>query len=166
MTPEIKKNLAFCIKWITGNGINIYNNKGIALIGGIGIAKSAILKAVYRIIDFFYDTTSIYITANELAHIYRRISQEEEMVIKRNKILTYKLLFIDDIGTEDKKIFDSYPIMEIIRERYDRKRITSYSTNIITKQEMINTYSESIEDKMNHGTYCLEFTGPSKRDTE
>jgi DNA replication protein DnaC len=164
LNDELRKNLNFCINWITGLNIDVKENKGLQFVGPIGLAKSAILKAVYKLVLSIYNPVCYYVTANKIAHIYRTMTSDEQSQVECNKILHCRLLFIDDIGTEDRKVFDSFPIQEVIRERYDKRRITSFTTNIIDPGEMSARYTPSIEDKLNHGSYRLEFSGQSKRD--
>jgi DNA replication protein DnaC len=163
INEEMRKNLNFCMKWVIGIGIDVKENKGLQFIGPIGLGKSAILKAVFKLAKELYSPVAYYFTANKIAHVYRTMSTDEQSRIDCNRILTCKLLFIDDIGTEDIKVFDSYPIQEVIRDRYDKRRVTSFTTNIVSPGEMVGRYTESIEDKMNHGTYRIEFHGQTKR---
>lgn len=76
--------------------------------------------------------------------------------------MTCKLLFIDDIGYEALKVFDHYPIPEVIRERYDKKRITCLTTNM-SMDEITARYFKSFEDKLNEMCFIVKFEGESKR---
>ena len=161
MTEDIKPKLVFCFNWIIGREINVYENKGLQFFGEIGLGKSCMMKAVVKMVSKLYPSTSArYITANKLASLFRY--SDEQTQIEINRLIYCQLLFIDDIGTEDQKVYNSYPVQEIVRERYDRKRITSFTTNKISK-ELATIYSTSIEDKLSHGTYLLEFKGSTKR---
>jgi len=160
ISDVLKPKLLFIFNWTMGIGINIRDNKGIQLFGEIGLGKSCILKATHNLISEIYECNSKYITSNNLARLFR--NSDDESAIRINHLIFCQLLFIDDIGTEDRKVFDSFPIQEIIRERYDRRKITSYTTNL-NRKELIDRYTYSIEDKLNHGTYRIEFKGISKR---
>jgi hypothetical protein len=161
MTDELRPKLLFIFNWILGIDIKISDNKGINLSGNIGLGKSAILKAVHNLIIQIYQCNSKFITANSIARLFKN-SSDEDSEIKINQLISCHLLFIDDIGTEDRKVYDSFPIQEIIRERYDKRKITSFTTNLEPPQ-LIDRYTASIEDKLNHGTYRIEFKGTSKR---
>lgn len=161
MNDEFKKILKFCLNWIIGESIDWHENKGLRFFGEIGLGKSCIIKAINNLVKEIYPfISSKYITANKIASYFRNSGDDSDF--KLNEILSCRLLFIDDIGTEDNKVFNSYPIQEIIRERYDRKKITSFTTNKETN-ELIKLYNESIVDKMFHGTYLIPFTGKSLR---
>lgn len=154
-----RQNLAFIFDWIIGK-CEVEKRKGLMLVGEIGLGKSAIMKAVSELVKEIHECTSIYITANNVARLYR--SKDDDAAIKINRLITCKLLFIDDIGTEDRKVYDTHPIEEIIRERYEMKRITSFTTNLSSK-ELIDRYTQSIEDKISHMTFLVPFKGQSKR---
>jgi DNA replication protein DnaC len=160
ITDELKPKLLFIFNWILGIDVNLMENKGLQLAGEIGLGKSCILKATHNLICELYACNSKYITANKLARLFRNSDEDSE--IKINQLIFCHLLFIDDIGTEDIKVYDSFPIQEIIRERYDKRKITSFTTNK-NPSELISRYTASIEDKLNHGTYRIEFKGTSKR---
>lgn len=163
LTDDIKPKLAFCFNWVLGHNIDWKENKGLQLYGEIGTGKSCIIKAVVRLTNELYNisgTYAKYTTANKIASLYR--CSDNDSIIKINQLITCKLLFIDDIGTEDKKVFDSFPIQEIVRERYDTKKFVSFTTNL-SPAILAERYTASIEDKLSHGTYRIEFTGNSKR---
>lgn len=166
VTENLKKNLNFCINWITGieeETIKIKENKGLLLFGTVGLGKSAILKAMCTLLNELYNISAKYYTANQIANIWRYMAIDEEANNNHNRIKTSRILLIDDIGTEDLKVYKSYPLPEVIRERYDSGRITCYSTNDNPMQLSIK-YSSSIEEKISHGTYLLKFIGNTKRD--
>lgn len=159
---DLKKKLSFCFNWILGKEIDISENKGLLFTGDVGLCKSCILEAIHKMIIYIYPyCNSRFITANKLASYFRN-TKDEQSIIEINKLIYCRILFIDDIGTEDKMVYKSFPIQEIIRERYQLKRITSCNTNL-SPDELIDYYTKSIADKINHGTYWLEFKGKSKR---
>lgn len=158
---NLKPVIKFCFNWVLGLEIDVKQNKGIQLVGDVGLGKSCILKAVHKMVTMLYDIVAIYITANKIARLFKHSNEENEIAI--NRLIYCRLLFIDDIGTEDLKVYDSFPVQEIIRERYDHKRIISFTTNIIDPEDLRIKYSKSIEDKLSHSTFRIEFKGTTKR---
>lgn len=155
-----KAKIAICFDWIVGN-IDLTLNKGLLLRGEVGTGKSCILKACKTFIEKLYNGVYCrYITADEISRTFEEKTESSEK--KLNHIFTEKILFIDDIGYEALKVFDHYPIAEVIRERYDKKRITCLTTNM-TMEEIANRYGKSFEDKLNEMTFIVKFDGDSKR---
>lgn len=163
----LKEKIARIFDWIVGHNIDFRENKGLFLFGSVGTGKSSILKAVMRMIDNLYsdnETGTVYtkyVTADEIARLYSENSDSSD--IKLRSIRTYQLVFIDDIGYEAFKVFDHYPICEIIRDRYDNKRITCFTSNM-NQAELKQRYGDSIEDKLAEMCTFIEFKGKSKRE--
>jgi DNA replication protein DnaC len=159
-----RAKIAFCFDWIVGN-IDISLNKGLILRGDVGTGKSSILKAIKMLCQVLYNNEKgnlypKYITADSIARLYNNDFEESE--IKLNQLFTTRLLFIDDIGYEAIKVYDHHPIPEIIRDRYDKKRITCITTNL-TMSELAERYGKSFEDKLNEMCFIIKFDGDSKR---
>jgi DNA replication protein DnaC len=155
-----KSKIAFCFDWIIGS-VDITLNKGLLLRGDVGTGKSSILKAIKTLISKLYDGIFIlYLTSDQITHVYKLNGDEFEKRI--NQINTCKILFIDDIGYEALRIFEHSPIAEVIRERYDKKRVTCITTNMSVK-ELAERYGNSFEDKINEMCFIVQFNGKSKR---
>jgi DNA replication protein DnaC len=155
-----KPKIALCFDWVIGN-VDIGLNKGLLLRGDVGTGKSAIMKACRKLCEKLY--TGIYTryaTADEISRLFKDSSEDSDR--KLNNLLTARILFIDDIGYEALKVFDHYPIMEVIRDRYDKKRITCITTNM-SMEEMAERYNKSFEDKISEMCFIIKFEGNSKR---
>lgn len=164
MTDYLRPKIKVCFDWVVGN-MDVSLNKGLLLRGDVGTGKSAIMKACMKLCIKLYNGSygflyPIYITADKVSRLYTNRSDESER--RLNQIMTTRLLFIDDIGYEAKKVFDHYPIPELIRERYDNKRITCFTTNM-SMEEIKAEYGVSVEDKLNEMCTIIKFEGQSKR---
>lgn len=159
-----REKIAFCFKWVIGD-VDVTLNKGLLLRGEVGTGKSSIMKACKRLCEIIYNNANgflhpIYITADEVSRLYKESSEETEK--RLTQIMTSRLLFIDDIGYEALKVYDHYPISEVIRERYDKKRVTCFTTNL-SMDAIRERYKTSIEDKLSEMCFIVKFDGESKR---
>lgn len=162
VTPDVQPILSTVFNWIIGDVTAKDYYRGILLTGEIGLAKTSIMKAAIDLITNLYeDTACEYITAFGITRLHRQ--KDNESAYKLNRLYTCRMLFIDDLGMEDQKVYDIKPLIELIHHRYDSRRITSYTTNS-DSAELAERYSPTIEDKINHTTIRLEFEGASKRD--
>jgi DNA replication protein DnaC len=160
LTEENKPKISLCFDWIIGR-VDKSLNKGLLLRGDVGSGKSCLLKATRSMCELLYSNLySKYVTADEISRLYRSGDETCEKII--TQIMTCKLLFIDDIGYEALKVFDHYPIPEVIRERYDKKRITCLTTNM-SIDEITARYGKSFEDKLSEMCFIVKFEGESKR---
>jgi len=155
-----KSKIALCFDWIVGS-VDITLNKGLLLRGDVGTGKSSILKACKTLCEILYDKIYIhYVTADYISRLYSDRSEDGDK--RLTQIMTSRILFIDDIGYEALKVFDHYPIAEVIRERYDKKRMTCLTTNM-SMEEIAIRYNKSFEDKLSEMCFIIKFEGESKR---
>jgi DNA replication protein DnaC len=155
-----KEKIAFCFNWVIGN-IDQSLNKGLLLKGDVGTGKSCIMKAVKNFIKILYPGTfMMYLSADQITHVYRMTGDDFERNL--NQIFTCRILFIDDIGYESLLEFGHMPIAEVIRERYDKKRITCITTNM-NMEEIEDRYKKSFTDKLGEMCFIINFQGESKR---
>ena len=159
LTGELRYILAIVFKWLVGE-LQIDSNRGLLFRGQVGNGKSSIMKACYMFCKTFYEVNCMYVNADKVSRLYEENSESSHFEI--NKLMSCRLLFIDDIGCEAVKVYNFHPMSEIIRERYDKKRITCATTNR-THKELRQIYGDSFEDKLSHMTYLIEFEETSKR---
>ena len=123
--------------------------------GGVGLGKTAILKALIRIFDNYRDPINIpplrcralvYADASELCHRY--VANDDV----RYEMHNFKLLVIDDVGCEE----DYYqwfgnkivPVKEIILARYALRLPTILATNLMP-QQFAERYGNRVADRVN-----------------
>ena len=150
-------------------------SKGLLIIGGLGVGKSAMMKIMQRL---FKNTNSRFKWVNayelkDLSEIYT-VSQVKEMYGYDLKMD----LYIDDIGVSvDVKRYGNTVniITEILMERYDLFISSGYKThissNLVTSitNDLKNTstlktvYGERILDRIIEMTTVVIFKGSSQR---
>lgn len=147
--------------------------KGLLIIGGLGVGKSAMMKVMQRV---FKDTESRFRWVNsydlkDLAEVYT-VSQIKEMYGYDLKMD----LYIDDIGiAADVKRYGNTVniITEILMERYDLFVSSGYKTHISSnmltsvqdeKAVTLKTiYGARILDRIKEMTDVVKFKGESQR---
>lgn len=87
----------------------------------------------------------------------------DEWVTFENRLRNTSLLVIDDLGGEDTSApWVSQKVHSIITERYNRKKTIIITTNF-NKQELENTYSGRLIDRLKSTNYYIAFNSPSQR---
>lgn len=149
--------------------------KGLLIIGGLGVGKSAMMKIMQRI---FKDTSSRFKWVNsydlkDLSELYT-VSQIKEMYGYDLKMD----LYIDDIGiaVDVKRYGNTVNIItEILMERYDLFINSGYKThissNLLTSLASENNsvptlksvYGARILDRVKEMTEVIKFKGDSQR---
>jgi DNA replication protein DnaC len=87
----------------------------------------------------------------------------EEWVTFENRLRNTNLLVIDDLGGEDVNApWVLQKVHSIITERYNRKKTIIITTNL-NKQELENTYSGRLIDRLKSTNYYIAFNSPSQR---
>ena len=87
----------------------------------------------------------------------------EEWVTFENRLRNTNLLVIDDLGGEDTSApWVLQKVHSIITERYNRKKTIIITTNF-NKQELENTYSGRLIDRLKSTNYYIAFNSPSQR---
>lgn len=172
--PIISKAYQSVYEYFLKKGKN-KSKKGILIIGGLGVGKSAMMKVMQRL---FKDTESRFKWVNaydlkDLSELYTTIQIKE--------MYGYDLkmdLYIDDIGVSvDVKRFGNTVniISEILMERYDLFISAGYKThlssNLMTsiKDNIHNTptlktvYGARVLDRIIEMTSVIIFKGESQR---
>jgi len=159
------------------NNVKGEKNKGLLLIGKIGVGKTALMKIMQRL---FKDTDSKFkwVQANEFKYLLEEYTNNELMAMYGKECAVD--LYIDDIGvgTFDYKRFGNSIniISEIIYERYDlflekgiRTHISSNLPVKIDKDKFPNIdtlsdiYGDRITDRLKQMCETLVIKGESLR---
>jgi len=152
-------------------------NKGLLLIGKIGVGKTALMKIMQRL---FKDTDSKFkwVKANEFKYLLDEYSNNELMAMYGKECNVD--LYIDDIGignSDYKRFGNSINIIsEIIYERYDlfleKGLRTHFSSNLPTSLDKLqypnidtlsDIYGDRVTDRLKQMCETLVIKGESLR---
>ena len=144
----------------------VKDGDGLILLGNGGNLKTSLAVAILR---QYIDSggQGRFVTMCTLAHKLRAMwsINSTEANDYHNKLVTTRLLVIDDLGAEDtQKDWIMTEIESIIAERYNNRMSTIITTNL-TKNELIGTYSMRIMDRLREAAVTVEFTSKSLRKT-
>lgn len=162
LDDQNKKQISLCFDWVIGkesDSFRVKDNKGLLLMGRVGTGKSCILKATMKFAEYLHEISTVWVTSDSASEIFKGSNIDDT---NYNRLCTCKILSIDDIGKEPALVFGSSPIGAILRERYDKKRITCFTTNLKMK-DLLLRYDESFEDKLYQMCLIIPFEGESKR---
>lgn len=136
------------VDWMTDN-----QGRGLLMIGNCGLGKSLIGKYIlpYLIRDSCRKVVNIF-SAQELNN-------------KPDEILSYHIVYIDDIGTENvSNIYGNkrIPFMELCDAAEQKGKLLICSTNL-TLDELSEKYGERTIDRLRATTKVVPFVGQSLR---
>lgn len=136
------------VNWMTDN-----QGRGLLMIGNCGLGKSLIGKYIlpYLIRDSCRKVVNIF-SAQELNN-------------KPDEILSYHIVYIDDIGTENvSNIYGNkrIPFMELCDAAEQKGKLLICSTNL-TLDELSEKYGERTIDRLRATTKVVPFVGQSLR---
>lgn len=160
--PEMRKQIEKAARWLTSQ-----NKIGLLLCGVPGNGKTTLMLAIRSLINFL-DIKNAYnekmgvrlVDAREVARLNRDDFKQFE------KICSYPMLAIDDIGREPSEVLDYgnilNPIIELLSYRYNEQLFTIVTTNL--KPEQIRQrYGDKIADRFNEMMERIIFYNGSYR---
>lgn len=171
----IKANMPSADNWVTDCWLpvhsfvnrldaNIAHGIGLLLYGARGRMKTTLAVAVLqenlrqRRGGYFVSMCSLIDT---LRSKWDRDKNEADALDHR--LRTTSLLILDDMGAEGiEKDWVLNKIQSIITDRYNAMKSTIITTNL-TKDELMNTYTGRIIDRLRETMIAVEFTGKSFR---
>lgn len=146
--------------------INKYvaDGKGLILSGSYGTMKTTLAVCVLR---QWIETggTGLFIPmCSIMDNLYSMKARSiEEWMRFETKLRETKLLIIDDLGGEDVSApWVLSKVNSILTERYNRKRTVIITTNM-TKDELVDTYSGRLIDRLKATNFYIAFNAKSKR---
>lgn len=136
------------VDWMTDN-----QGRGLLMIGNCGLGKSLIGKYIlpYLIRDSCRKVVNIF--------------NAQELNSKPDEILSYHIIYIDDIGTENvSNIYGNkrIPFMELCDAVEQKGKLLICSTNL-TLDELAEKYGERTIDRLRATTKVIPFVGKSLR---
>lgn len=136
------------VDWMTDN-----QGRGLLMIGNCGLGKSLIGKYIlpYLIRDSCRKVVNIF--------------NAQELNSKPDEILSYHIIYIDDIGTENvSNIYGNkrIPFMELCDAVEQKGKLLICSTNL-TLDELAEKYGERTIDRLRATTKVVPFVGQSLR---
>jgi DNA replication protein DnaC len=153
----VRSIIGAVVSWVRGD------YKCCFFTGGVGLGKTAMLKAIIKLFDMARDPINIpplkcralvYYDATELCEKY--VTSEDA----RYESFNCKLLVIDDLGCEP-EVSVSFgnkkkPINEILVARYASRLPTIISSNI-TPEEFAERYGNRVADRVNETFQFIEY---------
>ena len=161
----IRKNYAQVKDYVKNLAENIKRGYGLLLLGGYGTLKTTMAVAVLRAhIDaggygMFVPMCSLMDNLFTMRDLSR-----EEWARYEKRVRSTPLLVLDDLGSEDTgRDWVRSKADSIITERYNKMLPIIVTTNL-TQDELLDTYSGRIVDRLRNTSRCLTFgTGSQRR---
>jgi DNA replication protein DnaC len=158
------------------NNVSLLSNpsleKGLLIIGGYGVGKSSVMKALQDSLQL-YPQRFIYYSANNIVTRYETCQTNDDKSKFFKEMTSGKLLF-DDLTTEE--IASNYGkidiLKRIIEERYDLKKTTHIAMNYDNRfpndvkkalDYIGERYGDRVYDRIFEMFNVVEFTGLSMR---
>ncbi len=136
------------VDWMTNN-----QGRGLLMIGNCGLGKSLIGKYILPYL--------IRVSCRKVVNVF----SAQELNNKPDEILTYHIIYIDDIGTENiSNIYGNkrIPFMELCDAAEQKGKLLICSTNL-TLDELTEKYGERTIDRLRATTKVVPFVGRSLR---
>ena len=161
---DIRENAEMIYRYAQRLDKYIAEGKGLILSGSYGTMKTTLAVCVLR--KFIEQGGSgLFIPmCSIMDNLYSmRARSLEEWGRFETRLRETKLLVIDDLGGEDVSAPWVLPkVNSIITERYNRKKPVIITTNM-TKDELLDTYSGRLIDRLKSTNFYIVFNAKSKR---
>lgn len=143
-----EENYRPIVDWMTDN-----RGRGLLMTGSCGLGKSLIGKYILPLL------------IRDSCRKIMKVFNAQELNSKPDEILSYHILYIDDIGTESvSNIFGNkrVPFMELCDAVEQQGKLLVCSTNL-TIEELREKYGERTIDRLKSTTKPVSFIGDSLR---
>ena len=161
---DIRENAKLVYSYAKKINYYVQNGIGLILAGGYGTLKTTLAVCVLK--EYINSGGyGLFIPMSSLMdNLYSMKTRNiDEWITFENKIRNTGLLVIDDLGGEDTTApWVLQKVNSIITERYNRKKAIIITTNL-NKQDLENTYSGRIIDRLKSANYYIAFNSPSQR---
>lgn len=159
LKPALKASKAYADKLKE----HVDRGEGIIFRGGVGTMKTTFAVAIMR--EAMKQGLSVYfVSLVNLMDDFFSLDEEERAKLQQ-KLSTVQLLVLDDLGQEHGKE-DSWiktKIRAIVNERYNAKKATIYTTNLLRGDITKAGYMASMLDRISHCCYIVNCQGESQR---
>lgn len=161
---DIRENAEMVYRYSQNINKYIAEGKGLILSGSYGTMKTTLAVCVLRKFLEAGGSGLFIPMCSVMDNLYSMKARSiEEWVNFETKLRGTKLLVIDDLGGEDLSApWVLSKVNSILTERYNRKRAVIITTNM-TKEELSNTYSGRIIDRLKSTNFYIAFNAKSKR---
>ena len=161
---DIRENAKLVYSYAKKINYYVQNGIGLILAGGYGTLKTTLAVCVLK--EYINSGGyGLFIPMSSLMdNLYSMKARNvDEWVTFENRLRNTSLLVIDDLGGEDTTApWVLQKVNSIITERYNRKKAIIITTNL-NKQDLENTYSGRIIDRLKSANYYIAFNSPSQR---
>lgn len=164
MTDDLRQRITEVARWL----ISEDGKPGLMMLGTLGNGKTTMADAIATLIRYIGDKSEspsdridpTFVKAKKVCEQFVRYPDDYE------KLRTARILVIDDLGEEAKKVVQygmAYtPMLDLLEERYDRRRCTIVTTNL-SMSDLGEQYGERLRDRFREMYEPVLFTSPSFR---
>lgn len=151
MSQYNEKNYKICQRYAQKFRELFENNQGLLIWGGVGTGKSFAAACIANAI--MEQEMSVYMTSSI------NLSLEEP------KVLTSKLLIVDDFGAERRTEYAAEKVFNALNERYNARKPMIITTNLSPSDFKTETDIRYLRmyDRLQEVCYPVQFTGVSYR---
>ena len=144
---------------------HLQTGTGLILRGRVGTMKTTLAVAVLQAV-LALGKTGFLITMPSLLDTIFTMKEKntDEWLAFETNLRQTPLLVLDDLGAEYASAWVLNKVDAIITERYNRRRSMIITTNL-TSDQMRNTYTERLIDRLRSTCQVLTFAGQSLRPT-
>lgn len=161
---EIRENAKLVYNYSKNMSEYIKNGIGLILAGGYGTLKTTLAVCILK--EYINKGGyGLFIPMSSLMdNLYSMKAKNiDEWTMFEYRLRNTNLLVIDDLGGEDVNApWVLQKVHSIITERYNRKKTIIITTNL-NKQELENTYSGRLIDRLKSTNYYIAFNSLSQR---
>lgn len=161
---DIRANAKMIYKYAKNMKKHLKEGTGLILSGGYGTMKTTLAVCVLR---YYLENggNGLFIPmCSMIDNLYSMKARSiEEWVRFETRLRNTPLLVIDDLGGEDTSApWVLSKVNSILTERYNRRKTVIITTNF-TKEDLQNTYSGRLIDRLKSTNFYITFNGASKR---
>lgn len=126
--------------------------RGLLLFGNTGSGKTMMMQIVVEFLNHFGGKRFELISANELFNI---------ITTKKDTGISYydrTYAFIDDLGTEPQKHYNTHPVIDFLEEKYMRNHIVFATTNLgQSSGEILKHYGQRVDSRFHEMFEVISF---------
>ena len=152
------QNMDICRRYVERFDEMVKANQGLLFWGGVGTGKTFAAACIANEL-MNRGVPAIMTSFIRLIDIMRDGGEETDRLM--NRVISCKLLILDDLGAERNTSFAMEKVFDVIDRRYQRRLPMVITTNL-TYDEMAST-EDRIYDRILEVCYPMQWSGPSMR---